>query len=134
MAILWEIPFCVLFLIVLSIWFTDDYYVYYENMRNEKEKSFSAKWSFYASFSYKYHINESNWGMESTIKPLSLYLSFFPLILMSWFFNCSLTQTDSRRTYAPACDIIMCIPLVVSAHNFPIHKKYVLQHRYASAL
>ena len=38
MAILWEIPFCVLFLIVLSIWFTDDYYVYYENMRNEKEK------------------------------------------------------------------------------------------------
>ena len=39
MAILWEIPFCVLFLIVLSIWFTDDYYVYYENMRNEKEKS-----------------------------------------------------------------------------------------------
>ncbi len=38
------------------------------------------------------------------------------------------------RLYAPACDIIMCIPLVVSAHNFPIHKKYVLQHRYASAL
>ena len=36
--------------------------------------------------------------------------------------------------HAPACDIIMCIPLVVSAHNFPIHKKYVLQHRYASAL
>lgn len=51
---------CVLFLIVLSVWFTADYCVYYENMRNEKEKSFSAKWSFYASFSYKYHINESN--------------------------------------------------------------------------
>ena len=38
------------------------------------------------------------------------------------------------RLCAPACDIIMCIPLVISAHNFPILKKYVLQHRYASAL
>ena len=51
---------------------------------------------------------------------------------MNWFFNCSLTQTDPQRPYSPACDIIMCIPLVVSAHNFPIHKKYVLQHPYQS--
>ena len=36
-------PFSLLFLIVLSVWFTATYYVYYENMRNEKEKSFSAK-------------------------------------------------------------------------------------------
>ena len=38
---LWEIPFFLLFLIVLSIWFTADYYVSYENMKNENKKSFS---------------------------------------------------------------------------------------------
>ena len=47
------------------------------------------------------------------------------------FFLIYLCLTLAR---SPACDIIMCIPLVVSAHNSPIHKKYVLQHRYASAL
>ena len=54
---------------------------------------------------------------------------------MNWFFNCSLTQTDSRRTYAPACDIIMCSPLVVSAHNFPIHKNMfynIVMHQHFS--
>ena len=66
------------------------------------------------------------------------------LSLNKWVELVSLRTTDFSlqasscfflfRLYAPACDIIMCIPLIVSAHNFPIHKKYVLQHRYASAL
>ena len=42
LVILWETPFILLFLIVLYNWFTNDYHVYYENMRNENEKSFAV--------------------------------------------------------------------------------------------
>mgnify|MGYP006978602057 CR=1 FL=1 len=42
LVILWEIPFPLLFLIVLYNWFEDGYHIYYENMRNENEKSFAV--------------------------------------------------------------------------------------------
>jgi hypothetical protein len=75
-------PFSLLFLIVLSVWFTATYYVYYENMRNKKEKSFSVNRRFYGSFSCKYPIDESNKGTELVIKPLSL-ISIFPFVFMN---------------------------------------------------
>ena len=42
LVILWEMPFWIVFLIVLCIWFIYSYCIYYENMRNESEKSFSG--------------------------------------------------------------------------------------------
>ena len=35
LVILWEMPFWIVFLIVLCIWFIYSYCIYYENMRNE---------------------------------------------------------------------------------------------------
>ena len=43
LVILWEIPFPLLFLIALYNWFEDCYHIYYENMRNENEKSFAEE-------------------------------------------------------------------------------------------
>ena len=40
--IVWEIPFYILFLILLYYWFTYNYRIIYENMRNENEKSFAG--------------------------------------------------------------------------------------------
>ena len=130
---LWEIPFYVLFLIVLFQWFTTNYPTIYENMRNENIKSFSGRAFFcYNRFSFSFW--PSPW-----IHPFSLPFAISEpgIALFPLFFHRTALHADNFpvvRPYAPACDIIMCISLIVSDHESLILKKYVLQHRYGSAL
>ena len=74
----------------------------------------------------------ASWG-QNVVRQFGLYLSWAYEICVA------LTLVREDRVGLTAglpemCIRDRCIPLVVSAHNFPIHKKYVLQHRYASAL
>ena len=130
---LWEIPYYILFLIVLFLWFTTNYPTIYENMRNENIKSFSGRAFFcYNRFSFSFW--PSPW-----IHPFSLpfAISGTRHCPLSSFFSSDSSPSDNFpvvRPYAPACDIIMCISLIVSDHEPLVLKKYVLQHRYGSVL